>query len=289
MRGWKSEWIRGSVIRGTIGLVFGTAMILGLSPGISGGGGPDVAAGSRTLPNSAPGGNSVELSEFLCCGQTTGGTKIWGISYPRGWQVMILPNNPREFFGALFMDPQSSIVVAYLPAATTVPGAITDHGNVDQFLNGVVMERQQEFKGFQEIQRQPLAGISGGRLWVGTWPGPGERMWEALIVAVNPTNLDAVFPGMPRGNLTMMGVRAASSQWAMGHDIYERMVASAKIKRLDGGYSPWDSGVTKPDVSPGMVRFCPRHCDWIWVDADRHGWPCPRDGAPTEPYKVGCR
>jgi len=27
----------------------------------------------------------------------------------------------------------------------------------------------------------------------------------------------------------------------------------------------------------------------IWVDADRPGWRCERDGAPTEPYQVPCR
>ena len=250
---------------------------------------PAAVGGVVPAQNSAVGGNPVELTEFLCCGQTTGGSKIWGISYPRGWQALLLPNNPNAFFGALFTDPQSSVVVAYIPAATTVPGAITDVGNVDQFLNGLVAERQQEFGGFQEVHREPLSGIPGGRLWVGTWPGRQEPMWEAIIVMVNPTNLDAFIPGMPRGNLTMMGVRAAASEWARGRGIYEEMVASAKIKRLDGGYSEWDSGVGKPNVSPGMVRFCPRHCDWIWVDADRPGWPCPRDGAPTEPYKVGCR
>lgn len=289
MSRWNAVFASRWAGRAPAGFVVAAAMLLGASPGFSQSTSPAAVRGVVPAQNSVGGGNPVELSEFLCCGQTTGGTKIWGISYPRGWQVMILPNNPREFFGALFMDPQSSVVVAYFPSATTVPGAITDHGNVDQFLDGVVMERQQEFKGFQEVHRQPLSGIPGGRLWVGTWPGQQERIWEALIVAVNPTNLDAVLPGMPRGNLTMMGVRAASSQWAMGHDIYERMVASAKVKRLDGGYSPWDSGVGEPNVSPGMVRFCPRHCDWIWVDATRDGWPCPRDGAPTEPYKVRCR
>lgn len=48
------------------------------------------------------------LAEFLCCGQTTGGTRIWGISYPRGWRVVLLPNNPAEFFGALPLTGGSS-------------------------------------------------------------------------------------------------------------------------------------------------------------------------------------
>ncbi len=248
-----------------------------------------VDRGLRPAQTTPLDGLSVELPEFLCCGQTTGGTRIWGINYPRGWQVVLLPNNPAEFYGALFIDPRSSIVVAYIPGATTVPGAITDVGNVDLFLNGLVTERRQEFRGFNEVHRRPLSGIPNGRLWVGTWPGQQEQMWEAVIVVVNPTNLDYVLPGMPRGSLTMMGVRAASSQWALGQAIYERMVASTRVQRLDGGYSPWDSGLGEPNVAPGMVRFCPRHCDWIWVDADRHGWPCPRDGAPTEPYKVECR
>lgn len=212
-----------------------------------------------------------------------------GIDYPSGWQVVLLPNNPAEFFGALFIDPRSSIVVAYVPAATTVPGAITDVGNVDLFLNGLVAERRQEFRGFSEVHRRPLPGIADGRLWVGTWPGEQEQMWEALIAVVNPTNLEYLMPGMPRGNLTMMGVRAASSEWLRGRAVYEGMLASTRIRRLDGGFSPWDSGVGRPSVAPGMVRFCRRHCDWIWVDGDRPNWACPRDGAPTEPYQVGCR
>ena len=229
------------------------------------------------------------LTEFLCCGQTTGGTRIWGISYPRGWRVVLLPNNPAEFFGALFVDPASSVIVAYIPAATTVPGAVTDAGNVDLFLNGLAVERQQEFRGFREIERRPLPGVAAGRLWGGTWPGAHEQMWEAILAVVTPTNLDAVIPGMPRGNLTMMGVRAGSSQWVRGRAIYEQMVASTRVRHLDGSMAPWDSGVGRPSVAPGMVRFCPRHCDWIWVDADRPGWRCEKDGAPTEPYQVPCR
>jgi len=229
------------------------------------------------------------LAEFLCCGQTTGGTRIWGISYPRGWRVVLLPNNPAEFFGALFLDPSSSVIVAYIPAATTVPGAITDVGNVDLFLDGLAVERRQEFQGFREVGRRPLPGIPTGRLWVGSWPGAREQMWEAILAVVTPTNLEVVMPGMPRGNLTMMGVRAASSEWVRGHAIYEQMVASTRVRWIDGSMVPWDSGVGRPSVAPGMVRFCPRHCDWVWVDADRPDWRCDRDGAPTEPYQVPCR
>ena len=276
-------------MRFAIGPALGGAMLFGVSSGWTEEDPPAVHRGIRPAQTTPLDGTVVELGEFLCCGQTTGGTRIWGINYPRGWQVVLLPNNPAEFYGALFIDPQSSTVVAYIPGATTVPGAITDVGNVDLFLNGLVAERQQEFRGFAEVHRRPLPGVPSGRLWVGTWPGQQEQEWEAVIAVVNPTNLEFVMPGMPRGNLTMMGVRAASSQWTRGQDIYERMVASVRVRRLDGGYAPWDSGVGEPNVAPGMVRFCPRHCDWIWVDADRPGWACPRDGAPTEPYKVRCR
>ncbi len=230
----------------------------------------------------------VPLTEFLCCGQTAGGTRIWGISYPKGWQVVLLPNNPREFFGALFLDPASSIIVAYIPAATTVPGSMTDCADVDSFFNGLAAERRQEFKGMQEVQRQPLAGLPNGRLWVATWPGEKEAMWEAVIATVAPTNLEHIMPGMPRGNLTMMGVRASSSEWARGSSIYEKMVASTKVKRMDGGMEPSNDGIGEPAVKSGMVRFCPGHCDWIWIDADRDGWNCPRDGYATELYEVGC-
>jgi len=239
------------------------------------------------VPESAADGGD-ELSEFLCCGQTTGGTRIWGISFPKGWRVVRLPENPYEFYGALFIEPETGVVVAYVPAATTVPGAATDIGDVDGFLNGLVGERSQEFPGFREVHRQPLPGIANGRLWVGTWPGAKEQMWESLIAVVTPTNLERTVPGMPRGNLTMMGVRAPSSQWTRASQIYERMVASTKVKMMDGSLTPYDDGVGAPAVKSGMVRFCPYHCDWIWVDADRRGWACPRDGAATEPFEVSC-
>ena len=243
---------------------------------------------SRPAAAAPPQIQHVPLTEFLCCGQTTGETRIWGISYPRGWQVILLPNNPSAFFGALFLDPAGRKVVAYIPSATTVPGAITDVADVDSFLNALGVERRQEFAGFQEVQRQTLPGLMNGRLWVGTWPGDQEPTWEAIIAAVSPTNLQQVMPNMPRGYLTMMGVRAPASEWALASDIYERMIASVKIKRMDGGMEPGDTGIGEPAVKSGMVRFCPRHCDWIWVGADRDNWACPQDGYPTEPFQVDC-
>ncbi len=223
-------------IRGGFGLALGAVMLLAGPVGSAGEPTSAADSGIRPAQTTPLDRGPVELSEFLCCGQTAGGTRIWGIDYPRGWQVVLLPNNPAEFFGALFIDPQSSVMVAYVPAATTVPGAVTDVGNVDLFLNGLVTERRQEFRGFTEVHRGPLPGIPNGRLWVGTWPGQEEAMWEALIAVVNPSNLEYLLPGMPRGNLTMMGVRASSSQWAWGQNIYERMVASTRVRLLDGGF-----------------------------------------------------
>jgi hypothetical protein len=270
-----------------LAIVAVAAVALSIMPG---GGSPGTAATGLAWAQQGGGMTARDaLAEFLCCGQTTGGTRIWGIGYPRGWRAVLLPNNPNEFFGALFIDPASSVVVAYIPAATTVPGAVTDVGNVDLFLNGLAVERGQEFRGFREVERRPLPGVPAGRLWMGSWPGAQEQMWEAIIAVVTPTNLDVIMPGMPRGNLTMMGVRAASSEWAQGHAIYEQMVASTRVRAIDGGMVPWDGGIGRPSVAPGMVRFCPRHCDWVWVDADRPGWRCDRDGAPTEPYQVPCR
>lgn len=286
MTGWVVE-ARRRVARGTSGrrAAVVLALVGALASSAAGQLGPD----PKHLQGGSADAAGGSLDAFLCCGQTTGGTRIWGISYPTGWRVVLLPDNPMEFYGALFMDPRGSVVVAYIPAATTVPGAVTDVGDVDRFLDGLVAERRQEFRGFEEIQRRPLPGIPAGRLWAGTWPNEQERMWEAALVVVSPTNLEHLLPGMPRGNLTMMGVRAASSEWARGHAIYERMVASTRVRLLDGRFAPWDCGIGRPGVAPGMVRFCPGHCDWIWVDPDRPGWRCPRCGAPTEPRQVPCR
>lgn len=65
----------------------------------------------------------VALTQYLCCGYTVGGTRIWGISYPDGWEVRYLPTgNPNDFVGAVFSSPDDNMEIVYIPSAWPAAG-----------------------------------------------------------------------------------------------------------------------------------------------------------------------
>lgn len=65
----------------------------------------------------------VALTQYLCCGYTVGGTRIWGISYPDGWEMRYLPTgNPNDFVGAVFSSPDDNMEIVYIPSAWPAAG-----------------------------------------------------------------------------------------------------------------------------------------------------------------------
>jgi len=221
---------------------------------------------------------------YLCCGASPGESgNIWSVSYPANWTVHLLPENPRQFYGALFEDPDGHVLVTIIPAATTLPGDALDTGDVDEWLNRFVRRREGEVEGFQEFMRQPVAGVPGGRLWAGTWGSGSDRGWEAYLVVVNPAPV--VLQGMPQGYLTMFGVRADSRNWNNATQLYAQMMDSLRIKGFGGNSAGLP--MREPNQKPFMVRWCPRTCDWMAVDADSEDWvgDC---GEPTWLWETTC-
>jgi len=252
------------------------------SPTPSGGG---IRPGRGPTPTPAyPLPTPASLNTFLCCGTTPGETgTIWSVSYPSGWQVTLLPNNPNQFYGALFSTPNGKATITFIPGANTDPGTPLDTGNVDDWLNRFVQIRQGEESGFHEFLRQPVQGVPDSRLWAATWGSGSERGWEAYLVVVNP--LPVVYTGAPQGYLTMYGVRAASREWNNVTQTYDAMMRSMKMQRPDGSSSGLP--VQEPSEKPFLVRWCPRTCDWMAVDADSPDWvgDC---GEPTELWETAC-
>jgi hypothetical protein len=240
---------------------------------------PEVTPSATAIP-------SVVLDQFLCCGKSVGGTNIWSIRYPTGWKVEYF-GTPSEFFGAAFSNPEESITVTFLPSAMPEAGSVLDTGNVDTFLDGLVQVRSGEDAGFREFLRQPVPGVQDTRVWGGTWRGRSDKMWETYVVFVAP--LAYVAPQVPHTYFMMMGVRAASSDWATGSKIYQDMLESAQIKSLKGSDAQQDAvGMGQPAVETGMVRFCPKECDWEWISASSPGGSCPVYGEESSPYEVPC-
>ena len=239
-----------------------------------------------------PAPRQVALDQFLCCGSSPGGTNIWSISYPNGWQVELLPNNPNEFFGANISDPTGNIIVSFIPGAMTLLGTAMDTGDVDQFLDALLDLRRQEHPGFEEFLRQSVEYLPDARIWAGTWGHGSDRRWQSYLVIVNP--IQFWVEGLPRGYLTMFGLEASSQEWANGVNVFQDMLDSMKVKRIGDPAKPADftqegvSEMGKPSVEPFLVRWCPRCCDWIAVEASQDDWACPRCGTETELWETPC-
>ena len=235
------------------------------------------------------------LTQFLCCGVSAGGTYVWSVKYPAGWQVTYIPNDPRNFVGVIISDPQGTIAIGLIPSSMTPPGTALDTGNVDEFLDAYRAQRQQENPGFQEFLRQPVKGVPEGRVWAGSW-GAGEvrvggagssRMWASYLVVLYP--LQAWAPGLPRGYLTMLGLQASSPEWGRGVAIYEAMLGTVQMRKVsDGSTVSPGAELGSQAVKPFLVRWCPKCCDWVAVTADQPGWPCPICGSETSLWETPC-
>ncbi len=243
------------------------------------------ATPASPTPTVAPLPTLPALDAMLCCGTTPGETgTIWSVRYPAGWTVSLLPNNPQEFYGALFSEPHGRVVITLIPGANTEPGHYLDTGDVDVWLDRFTQQRRREEGDFTEFLRESIPGVPGGRLWAGTWGEGADRGWEGYLVVVNP--LLVVAPGLPQGYLTLYGLRAASPDWNTGYALYEQMFGSLRVKRVGGAWQGVPMG--EPSQKPFMVRWCPTTCDWMAVDADSPDWvgDC---GEPTTLWETVCR
>ena len=251
-------------------------------------------------PEPEPG--PVVLNEYLCCGYTVGGTRIWGISYPEGWQVEYAPNNnPNDFVGATFSDPRSSMQVVFIPSGWTPMGTAMDTGDVDQYLDAYAAHRAQQDPGFEEFKREQVPGLSMYRVWSGTWARGDQKFYESFLVSVNEM---PYVEGMSRGGLTAMGLRAETSQWNQATRIYEAMLRTIQVEVIGpGGYTPPPPGPSDDPVETGMadeggaatsqwqLLFCPKGCRWEYVDlanqAAGQQWCC-SDGCVGQLSEVEC-
>lgn len=236
-------------------------------------------------PTARPTPEPVVLDQLLCCGQSVGGTLVWSIRYPRGWEVEYF-GTPRQFLGAAIYDPEGSIRVTLIPSGQPEAGSPMDTGEIESALDGLVKIRQAEDPGFEEFMREPVPGALDTRLWGGTWPGEAEPMWEVYVVYIGA--LADVGPMFPHTFMSLFGVRAASSDWAAGVQIYEDMLATAQFKSVDGKTETGAEGLAQPAVEAGMARFCPKECAWEWISASVDGWACPVYGEESYPYEVPC-
>jgi hypothetical protein len=217
------------------------------------------------------------LTQFLCCGYTVGGTRIWGISYPEGWQVRYLPNgNPNDFVGAIFASPDDNIEIVYIPSAWTPMGTPMDVGDVDQYLNAYTAHRAQQDPGFREFLREPVAGFPMYRVWSGTWERDGNQYYESFLIGVNAM---PYVEGMARGTINAMGARSEASQWHLAKAIYNAMLATAQIQVIGpGGYTPPAPGPSDDPEEQSVAEsggsatsfwetvFCPVACHWETID-----------------------
>jgi hypothetical protein len=246
---------------------------------------PTAALDNAEVTPAATAMSLVVLDQLLCCGQSVGGTMIWSIRYPRGWEVEYF-GTQRQFLGAAIYDPAGSIRITLIPSGQPEAGSPMDTGEIESALDGLVKVRQGEEPGFAEFMREPVQGVLDTRLWGGTWPGRDERMWETYIVSIG--ELPYVGPMLPHTFMSLMGVRAASSDWAASVKIYEDMLATAQFKSLKDNTEIDGTAMGKPVVDAGMVRFCPKECAWEWISAAVEGWACPVYGEESSPYEVPC-
>ncbi|MCL5997523.1 MAG: hypothetical protein M1546_15920, partial [Chloroflexi bacterium] len=242
------------------------------------------------------------LSQFLCCGHTAGGTRIWGISYPRSWRVDLIPNDPDGFLAAMFSSPRGDMKIVIAPSAWTPIGTVMDTGDVDQYLNGLAATRRQQHAGFTEFLRQPVPGFPNSRVWSGNWPEDHRRMWESYLAMVTPM---PYVEGMPRGALMLMGLYAESSQWATARAIYERMLGTLQVQVISTGaaYMPPKPGPSNDPEERSVgesgssathfweLVFCPKACEWQYIDVANQPaggvWTC-TDGCVGQLSEVAC-
>jgi len=253
----------------------------------SGSGGPQPTPQAGPAPTPQPTKPPPALNQTLCCGTSAGGTKIWSVRYPAGWQVVYIPDNPRDFQGVLISDPQGTIRIGLIPSTFTPPGAALDANNVDDFLDAYRAQRERENLGFKELLRQPVAGVPEGRVWAGTWGSGSSQMWATYLTILYP--VQPWSPGLPRGYLIMLGVEATGPEWGRAVATYEAMLKTVQTRTVKSGSDAWtgvEAGGTA--VKPMMIRWCPECCGWVSVTADRENWACPVCGTPTELWETGC-
>lgn len=243
----------------------------------------------------------VQLTEFLCCGLSAGGTFIWGINYPSGWRVELGPNDPNGFVAASFYDPDSTVEIHLWPSAF-VPQSL-NYGDVDQFLDALGRQRAREAPGWDEFLREVDPNLPNARVWAGTWETNGEQMWESAWVMV--TAMPYVDETLPRGALALYDLRGSSSDWRLAKHIFDQMMHTLQMQRTgQGGYTPPVRPGRSDDPEEQQLAeassaapsfwelvFCPRACHWEYIDVANQPagsvWCC-SDGCVGQLSEVPC-
>ncbi|MBN1485799.1 MAG: hypothetical protein JXA37_13880 [Chloroflexia bacterium] len=227
-----------------------------------------------------------ELDQLLCCGSSASGEYIWSVYYPDGWQVTYLPDNPRDFTGALISNPAGTISIGILPSTMTPVGTALDSGEVDEFLDAYLDLREAENPGFEEFMREVIdPGWPEARVWAGAWGRGEQRSWATYLVSVNA--IEYWTPGVPRGYLTMLGLEASSSEWEQGLALYREILGSFRARRVSDnepvGADDSMASLGELALLGFDVRWCP--CTQEYVAQSKEGpsrtWPdCPCETRP---------
>ena len=256
------------------------------------------------LPTStpAPTPRRVDLSAFLCCGQTAGETRIWGIGYPADWTAETIPANSQRWLAALLTSPEDDIRVLIAPSAWTPMGTPMDVGDVDQYLNAVSQDQMARSRDFSEFMRRPIPGVPNARIWSATWWEGDRQFYASYLIMV--TAMPYV-EQLPRGTLMALGFQAEAAQWRDAGTLYEQMLGTLQVQVVREGpayIAPSTSPVQSPEAkgladagdsatSFWELLFCPKACAWEYVDIANQPagqiWEC-SDGCIGQLSEVPC-
>ncbi len=254
----------------------------------------------RPLPTPTP--RQADITEFLCCGQTAGETRIWGIGYPGDWYAETIPANSQRWLAAIFTSPADDIRVLIAPSAWTPMGTPMDVGDVDQYLNAVGQDQAARSSDFEEFMRRPVPGVPNARIWSATWWEGDRQFYATYLVMV--TTMPYV-EQMPRGTLMALGFQAEAAQWRFANTVYEQMLGTMQVEVVREGpayiapsrsptQSPEAEGVAEAGSSATTfweLLFCPKACAWEYVDIANQPagqiWEC-SDGCIGQLSEVPC-
>lgn len=253
-------------------------------------------------PVPTPTPRQATLTEFLCCGQTAGETRIWGIGYPGDWRAETVPANSQRWLAAIFTSPADDIRILIAPSAWTPMGTPMDVGDVDQYLNAVGRDQAARSSNFAEFMRRPVPGVPNARIWSATWWEGDRQFYATYLVMVNAL---PYVEQLPRGTLMALGFQAEAAQWRFADTVYAQMLGTLQVEVVREGpaYVAPSLGPTQSPEAQGVAEagsgatsfwellFCPKACAWEYVDIANQPagqiWEC-SDGCIGQLSEVPC-